>query len=111
MSLDRPVEIRSEAHIPSCSLAHGQAWWDANPAGQGGLPNRPHLLRFDLKKSSIMHLKSEKPIGWNTRIVADDLYIGGTVVNAHSKSRAFPFNSESPELSSRSAATQKLSNV
>jgi hypothetical protein len=41
-----------------------------------------------------MHLKSEKPIGWNTRIVADDLYIEGTVVNAHSESGSFPFNSE-----------------
>jgi hypothetical protein len=74
--------------------AHGQAWWDANPSGQGGLPNRPHLLRFDIKKSSIVNLKSEKPIGWNTRIVADDLYIEGTVVNAHSESGSFPFNSE-----------------
>ena len=58
-----------------------------------------------------MHLKSEKPIGWNTRIVADDLYIGGTVVNAHSKSGAFPFNSESRVHSLRSAASQKLSDA
>lgn len=77
------------------SVAHGQAWWDANPAGQGGLADRPHLLRYDIKKSSITHLKSNQPIGWNTRIVGEDLYIAHTIVNANSKSGAFPFNSGS----------------
>ncbi|KAJ9115178.1 hypothetical protein QFC24_007051 [Naganishia onofrii] len=74
-------------------LAHGQAWWDANPAGKGGLPNRPHLITFKVEDSEIYSLKSRQPIGWQARIKAKNLYVKDTVMETYTTG-GYPFNSE-----------------
>jgi hypothetical protein len=94
------IDCRSHIDYPLSStdrvvtlLAHGQAWWDANPAGKGGLPNRPHLITFEVEDSEIYSLKSRQPIGWQARIKAKNLYVKDTVMETYTTG-GYPFNSE-----------------
>ncbi|KAJ9093527.1 hypothetical protein QFC21_006361 [Naganishia friedmannii] len=73
--------------------SHGQAWWDANPTGKGGLPNRPHLITFEIEDSEIYSLKSRQPIGWQARIKAKNLYVKDTVMETYTTG-GYPFNTD-----------------
>jgi hypothetical protein len=74
--------------------SHGQQWYDANPPGKTGLPNRPHLFRWGVTNGSILRLKSMKPIGWNIGISGSNNVVEDVVIDAVSTGRGFPFNTD-----------------
>ncbi|TID22008.1 glycosyl hydrolase family 28 [Venturia nashicola] len=75
--------------------SYGQQWYDANPAGKGGLPNRPKLLHFAASKSTLQHFKAKKPIGWVVSLVGDDITVSNAIIDAESSSYSkFPFNTD-----------------
>lgn len=74
--------------------SYGQQWYDANPAGQGGLPNRPKLLSFKVIKGTLQYFKSRKPHGWCVSLDGSDITVSNAHIDAVSTSGKFPFNSD-----------------
>lgn len=74
--------------------SYGQSWWDANPTGQGGLPNRPKLLQFKVTKGTLQYFKAKKPIGWVVSLDGNNIAISNANIDAVSTSSKFPFNTD-----------------
>lgn len=74
--------------------SYGQPWYDANPAGEGGLPNRPKLLQFSVTKGTLQYFKARKPIGWCVSLAGSDITVSNADIDAASTSSKFPFNTD-----------------
>lgn len=74
--------------------SYGQAWYDANPAGQGGLPNRPKLISFKTNKGTLQYLKARKPHGWCASLEGSDITVSNANIDSVSTSSKFPFNTD-----------------
>jgi polygalacturonase len=74
--------------------SYGQAWYDANPPGKTGLPNRPKLLSFKVNKGTLQFFKSRKPIGWCVSLAGSNIVVSDANIDAVSSTSAFPFNTD-----------------
>jgi Glycosyl hydrolases family 28 len=74
--------------------SYGQKWYDANPPGKTGIPNRPHLSRWGVSNGSILRLKSMKPIGWNIGVSGSNNILDEITIDAISAGHGFPFNTD-----------------
>ncbi|QDS71687.1 hypothetical protein FKW77_008185 [Venturia effusa] len=74
--------------------AYGQNWYDTNPVGTGGLPNRPKLLQYKVVKGSLVNFKVRKPIAWCVSLIGSDVTVDGAIIDASSTSGRGAFNTD-----------------
>lgn len=88
--------------------SYGQQWWDANPPGETGIDDRPHLMALDVNGCSISHFKSRKPIAWGLMINGQDVTITDTIIDAESTG-GFPFNTDGIGIKARNVSIDNFS--
>jgi len=68
-------------------------WYDANPPGKTGMPDRAQLMSFDIEVGSMTRFRSMKPMGWNVHLGGRDIVVKDARIDARSTG-GFPFNTD-----------------
>ncbi|TPX09185.1 uncharacterized protein E0L32_001645 [Thyridium curvatum] len=87
-------DIRGDSITTGWFRGYGQNWYDANPPGGTGLPNRPHLMYFGVNNGYGEYWKSSKPPGANFQLAGKNITIRKPIIDAVSSSSSFPFNTD-----------------